>query len=211
MGSVSKQEVSMESGCKFKAAAKCESCEYVRFMECSLFRQQLILACGHALRPFRLLSLGSQAEKLLSAPVVYGFTPLKGKATVHTLQKNALYQSMGSLLKSVAVARALRDYGGLPVQHFGVDSIVNTCYSYNKGEYQFGRGVYFMELVDTGGRSECLGFVDSFISLVLGAGGVVCLQSSWFLPTIGVDWARISLGTPSKQTSGASSSFSDDF
>ena len=201
----------MESGCKFKSVVGCTSCEHVRFMECAQFRRQLILACGQALRPFRLVGLGDQAGRLLSAPVVYGFTPIKGKMTVQLLQKNLAYQGMGSLLKSVAIARALRDFGGLPVQHFGVDSIVNTCYSYNKGEYQFGRGVYFMELVDTGGRSECLGFVDSFISLVLGAGGVVCLQSCWFLPTIGVSWARVSLGGSASQGRGSSSSFSDDF
>lgn len=199
----------MDTGCKFKDAAGCTECDHVRFLECTIFRRHLIFACGASLRPFKLHRLGGAKAKLLGAPVVYGHYPIQGKNTVLSLQSNSVYQQLGNTLKSVAVSRALRDFGGLPVQYHGVDSIVNTCYSYNKGEYQFARGVYFLELVDSGGRGVCQVFVDSFISLALAAGGVVCLLSAWFLPSVGVDWVRVTAGGKSTARKGAT--YSEDF
>ena len=99
-------------------------------------------------------------------------------------------------MKSFAVRRAIQDFGGSPVKYFTLESVISSCYSYNRGEFDFEQSVYFLEIYNGNGRTEkAMGMVDSFINLVRSVGGVVFLLTSWLKPMIGKDWFELKSST----------------
>lgn len=181
-------------GCKYRASAGCTDCSVVVFRSCSLYRKYHLIACAQPLQPFHFVTVrhSSGSPFVPSQSVVWGQCVISQIVSSDMLYKNSQYVWLADRLKSFAVRRAIQDFGGSPVKYFTLESVISSCYSYNRGEFDFEQSVYFLEIYNGNGRTEkAMGMVDSFINLARSVGGVVFLLTSWLKPMIGKDWFEL--------------------
>lgn len=180
-------------GCSFEKSLGCSDCDFVRFSECSLFRSARIRHCASGLGSF-VYSLGGVSVP--TAEVCYSFFPVQGLKDCRVLYSRADYKQLSARLKSMSLYTALRDYGGVPVIYYNLDSIIESCFAYSNGAFEFPRAVYFLEVWESGiDRSKAETFLNSVISKILSVGGRVFLLSSWVLPVRGLGWTEVALSS----------------
>lgn len=178
--------------CPYGEALGCVACHQVVYRGCSKFVREHIRRCGAMLRPFTLKA----GVHVPCADVVYGHYPVQGGGGLDVLRGLRGYVCLSDYLRSMALRAALERYGGSVVRYITFERAISSCFAFQRGDYEFVPGVYFMELYGVGtlpagdGRLQ---MVDSFINQVLSSGGIVYLLSSCFLPTVGSDWYQLRL------------------
>lgn len=181
-------------GCKYQTTLGCVDCDVIRFTSCSKFRGARIQECVASLGAF-VYSLGEGSVPC--SEVCYSLIPQTGIRDCSMLYRNKEYSAVASRLKSMALWSGLHEYGGFPVIYMSMDTVVEVCFAYSRGDYEFARGVYFIEVWEGGIDAEkARTFLSSVISKVSSVGGRVFLLSSWVLPTLGFEWVRVVVNSP---------------
>lgn len=175
--------------CKYIEALGCTECDYVHFILCPRFKEAHVRACAKSLGCFRYEGVSSGVTPV---GVHYGHYPQAGVKDVKALYAKKEYKALSSRLKSMALWSALHRYSGYPVIYMSMDTIVEVCFAYGRGVYEFERGVYFLEVWESGlEQQKAVSFLNSVISKIQNVGGEVYLLSSWVLPVLGLTWERV--------------------
>lgn len=182
--------------CKYGESLGCAECNYVRFILCPRFKEARVRACAQELGSFKYVG-GASAD--LTGDVYYGRFPQTGIKDVRALYRKKEYEGLSARLKSMALRTALHRYSGVPVMYMSMDSIVEVCFAYGRGVYEFVRGVYFLEVWEcVMEQQKAVSFLNSIISKITSNGGCVFLLSSWVLPVLGLNWCCVSLSAPKR-------------
>lgn len=183
----------MEFGlCMYASAVGCSTCDFVVYRLCPKFRKARFFACGASLGKFVYTTrIGGVSIPEVSGSVVYWHKVLK-VSSFSQLYADRSYATAATLLKSMAVRVAMESYSARPVIYHTLDTCINSLFLYDKGEYEFERGVYFIEVFDiliSDQKAQVM--LNSFITKVLDLGSRVFVLSSWFVPMLGPSWVQL--------------------